>query len=909
MSQKTGNIRILFAEDLPADVELARREIKKEKIANTYKVVDNEDAFRQELESFHPDIIISDYAMPRFDGMLALKITQSIDASIPFIILTGSMNEETAVKCMKAGATDYVLKERIKRLPFAVLEALEKKKIRDENEQFIKQLKENEEKFRSVFESANAGKSITQISGELSVNNAYCKMLGYRPEELENKKWQEVTPPEDVDSIHLMIDPLLKGEKDSARFEKRYIHKNGSIIWGDVNAVIQNDKNGKPLYFITTVIDITERKKSEDRLILATESLRESERFSRAILDALSANLCVTDESGNILSVNKAWREFSNANNGIPELLTENANYFKACASATGKDREEADRFAEGMRQVISGSRNEFAMEYACHSPDERRWFKGLVTRFMSNGRLSLVIAHENITERRQAEEALRKSEEQYRLIVENANDGIEISQNNHIIFSNPRFAEMLGYTQNEILQIPFNHIFSESGIQDLYARLKERQIAGKVSSTYLTQFRKKDGTLIDVEVNYEIIDFNGEPATFAIIRDVTENLKLQAQLQQAQKMESVGRLAGGVAHDFNNMLGVILGYTELALNRVESDNPLRSELSHINEAARRAAQITQQLLAFARKQIISPKVLDLNTIVETMLKMLRRLIGEDIDLAWLPSKGLWPILADSSQIDQILANLCVNARDAIEGVGKITIETGTVGFDEDYCNNHPGFHPGDFVLMSVSDNGCGMDKETISRLFEPFFTTKPAGKGTGLGLATVYGIVKQNNGFINVYSEPGRGTSFKIYLPRYIGQAEMLDEEVDSKAPIGKGETILIVEDEMSMLRLSEKILTELGYTVLIANSPGEAIDIAGNNQNNVDLLLTDVVMPGMTGREMKERIQKLVPAIKTIYMSGYTANVIAHQGILHKDVNFIQKPFSVKDIAILLQKTLNKK
>lgn len=908
MSPKTGNIRILFAEDLPADVELAKREIKKEKIAYTYKVVDNEDTFRQEIESFHPDIVISDYAMPRFDGMLALKITQSIDASIPFIILTGSMNEETAVKCMKAGATDYVLKERIKRLPFAVLEALGKKKIRDENEQFIKQLKENEEKFRSVFESANAGKSITQFSGELSVNKAFCEMLGYKPEEMKNKKWQEITPPEDVDSIHAIIDPLLKGEKNSARFEKRYLHKNGSIIWGDVNAVIQKDKNGKPLYFITTVVDITERKINEDRLALATEALRESERFSRATLDALSANLCVTDESGNILSVNKAWRDFSNANNGIPELLSEKANYFKACESAKGNDKEEADRFTEGMRQVISGLRNEFVMEYACHSPDEQRWFNGRVTRFMSNGRLSLVIAHENITERRQAEEALRKSEEQYRLIVENANDGIEITQNNHIIFSNSRFAEMLGYTQNEILQIPFNHIFSESGIQDLYARQKERQIAGKVSSTYLTQFRKKDGTLIDVEVNYEIIDFNGEPATFAIIRDVTENLKLQAQFQQAQKMESVGRLAGGVAHDFNNMLGVILGYTELALNRVESGNPLRSELSHINEAARRSAQITQQLLAFARKQIISPKVLDLNTTVETMLKMLRRLIGEDIDLAWLPSKGLWPILADSSQIDQILANLCVNARDAIEGVGKVTIETGMVGFDEDYCNNHPGFHRGDFVLMSVSDNGCGMDKETISRLFEPFFTTKPAGKGTGLGLATVYGIVKQNNGFINVYSEPGRGTSFKIYLPRYIGQAEMLDEEADTKVPIGKGETILIVEDEMSMLRLSEKILTELGYTVLVANSPGEAIEIAGNDQNRIDLLLTDVVMPGMTGREMKERIQKLVPAIKTIYMSGYTANVIAHQGILHKDVNFIQKPFSVKDIAILLHETLNK-
>ena len=284
--------------------------------------------------------------------------------------------------------------------------------------------------------------------------------------------------------------------------------------------------------------------------------------------------------------------------------------------------------------------------------------------------------------------------------------------------------------------------------------------------------------------------------------------------LQQAQKMESVGGLAGGVAHDYNNMLSVIIGYAELAMDKVDPSDPLYADLNEILMAARRSTEITRQLLAFARKQAIAPKVLDLNDTVESMLKMLRRLMREDIDLAWLPKPGLWPVKMDPTQIDQILANLCVNARDAISGVGKVTIETDKVSLDEAYCADHAGFTTGEFVLLAVSDNGCGMDEELRDKIFEPFFTTKGLGKGTGLGLATIYGIVKQNNGFINVYSDPMNGTTFRIYLPRHAGRTEEIAVESSAQIPVGHGEAVLIVEDEPAIMKMGKKMSGKIGLS-----------------------------------------------------------------------------------------------
>lgn len=384
------------------------------------------------------------------------------------------------------------------------------------------------------------------------------------------------------------------------------------------------------------------------------------------------------------------------------------------------------------------------------------------------------------------------------------------------------------------------------------------------------------------------------------------ENQKLQKQLLQAQKMESVGRLAGGVAHDMNNMLSIVIGYAEMALSSLSKNDPLYANLEEILRAGKRSADVVRQLLAFARKQAIAPRILHLNDTVSGLLKMLRRLIGENIDLLWQPGADLWPVKMDPAQVDQILANLMVNARDAIRDVGKVTIETANAVFDEEYCRDHPGFRPGEYVMLAVSDNGCGMDKETQSNMFEPFFTTKAVGKGTGLGLATVYGIIKQNKGFVNVYSEPGKGSAFRIYIPRSFSSENGAKESAVSE-PLQTGtETVLLVEDEVLLMNLCKKIVLRLGYHVLAANSPAEAIGMAKEYNGQIHLLLTDVIMPEMSGKELARHIQIIHPEIKCLFMSGYTANVIVHHGVLEKDIHFIQKPFSIRELGAKIKNVL---
>ena len=407
--------------------------------------------------------------------------------------------------------------------------------------------------------------------------------------------------------------------------------------------------------------------------------------------------------------------------------------------------------------------------------------------------------------------------------------------------------------------------------------------------------------------VSSPILDTEGKvTAAIEMVEDITEKLSMESQFRQAQKMESIGRLAGGVAHDFNNMLGVIGGYAELALEKADPAQPLFADLQEIRKAAARSADLTRQLLAFARKQTVAPKVLDLNESVSGMLNILRRLIGENIALTWRPEAGTCPVMMDPSQIDQILANLCVNARDAIAGVGKIAIATQSATLDEGFCANRPGFSPGHYVLLTVADSGCGMDSETLGKMFEPFFTTKGLGKGTGLGLATVYGIVKQNNGSIDVISQPGRGTTFKIYLPWFSASNSQTGKTSPANPAAQGHETILLVEDERASLELVRQILEKLGYRVHPAATPGEAIRVAAEYAAEIQLLITDVVMPEMTGRDLAKRIGVLNPAIRHLYMSGYTSDVIARQGVLDAGIHYIQKPFSMPDLAAKVREAL---
>ena len=390
-------------------------------------------------------------------------------------------------------------------------------------------------------------------------------------------------------------------------------------------------------------------------------------------------------------------------------------------------------------------------------------------------------------------------------------------------------------------------------------------------------------------------------------LQDVTTRVILQNQLSQAQKLESVGRLAGGVAHDFNNLLMGIMNYAELCREKMPADMQVREWLDEIISIAERSANLTRQLLAFARRQTIAPEVLDLNTTIEGTLKLLRRLIGEDIDLDWQPYQELWPVNLDPSQIDQILANLCVNARDAIGGVGKVTIETSNTSIDEEYCSSHVETSPGFYVMLAVSDDGHGMDRDTLSHIFEPFYTKKGIGGGTGLGLATVYGIVKQNNGFVNVYSEPGTGTTFRIYLPRFEGETTTSDTTADIKELPGGSETILLVEDERSVRVPTALFLEQRGYTVLSAETPQTALTAAAAHEGPIDIMITDVVMPGMSGRDLAVQLGKTHPDMKVLFISGYTANVIAHRGILEAEVEFLPKPFTRNQIVNKVRQILD--
>lgn len=520
------------------------------------------------------------------------------------------------------------------------------------------------------------------------------------------------------------------------------------------------------------------------------------------------------------------------------------------------------------------------------------------------------LIVCEDITERKRAEEALRQERERFSTLVESIPFGITLlDRNGDFSYINKRFKELFGY---DISDIPdgrtwFRKAYPEHDYRreviKTWIEDAKHALPGIGKSRVFT-VTCKDGTKKITEITTVFLE---EDKIIVVYEDITEHKRTEEQLLQAQKMEAIGRLAGGIAHDFNNMLTVILGHTQLALLGLDSSHPLYHRFKEIQRAAGRSAELTRNLLAFARKQTIMPRVINLNATIEDMFKMIKRLIGENIELLWIPGDNIWQVKMDPAQLNQIVINIVINAKDAIQEFGTITIETDNIIFDETYCKGHLGFTPGEYVMLAISDNGTGMEKEVFEHLFEPFFTTKAVGKGSGLGLSTVYGIVKQNNGFINVYSEPNKGSTFKIYIPRFIGDIEESRIEEDKPIMESKGETILVVEDEKEVLELCTLMLTELGYKVLSATRPQDAIKEARYYDGEIHLLVTDVVMPGMNGRELAEQLKTLRPSIRTLFMSGYTTNAIVHNGILKDNVDYIQKPFSIKTLSIKVREVLD--
>lgn len=659
--------------------------------------------------------------------------------------------------------------------------------------------------------------------------------------------------------------------------------------WIELSAFPIKDERGRVVRVIEYVKDITARKKAE------LDSLRVAKEW-QATFDSSNDAIWVLDREQIVVRSNKAAERYFH----LPFAQMVGKHCWEIVHATNGPIPE-----CPLLRTRKSLRREK--MELAVGD----RWFEITVDPILTesgqyDGAVHMV---SDITNQKQMIASLQKSEEKFRTLVEQSPLGISlIGRDGRYKYLNPQFQNIFGYT---IEDVPTGTAWFRQAFPDEQFRREVINVwKGDLQESGVGRSRPRVYSVFCKNGSRKNIQFR--PVTlenldqFVIYEDTTEKSMLEQQLQQAQKMEAIGTLAGGIAHDFNNILGAILGRAEMLLLDMTSDDTSKGDLQEIYKAALRSADLTRQLLAFARKQPVSPKVINLNETVEASLKMLRRLIGENIDLIWQPDTDLRLLKIDPVQVDQILTNLCVNARDAISKVGKIAIKTKNVLLDRLYCASHSDVLPGDYVMLSVSDDGCGMSRETLDNIFDPFFTTKGVGAGTGLGLSTVYGIVKQNSGHINVTSEKGMGTTFKVFLPQ-VAEAATGKDEVSSKSYPRGTETVLLVEDDELILKLSQSMLKKHGYTVLPARKPSEALDVIDQYHGDVHLLLTDVVMPEMNGKELKENIIKRRPDMKVLFMSGYTADVIMHEGVLDNDVIFLQKPFSVEALINMVRNVLD--
>ncbi|SEM22781.1 PAS domain S-box-containing protein [Syntrophus gentianae] len=765
-----------------------------------------------------------------------------------------------------------------------------------------RELHDSEELYHSLFDNMLNGFAYCRMIFDqgrpkdficLEVNNAFESLTGLK--NVIGKKVSEVIP--GIQESDPELFEILGRVASTGNPERSEIYVKALEQWLAISVYNPGEE------CFTVVFDvITEHKRSEEKLMSQME-------FVTTLLDTIPNPVFYKDCQGRYISCNRAFEQFYGM---LREEIAGKTVYEIAPKEIADEYRRKDDELFvhpgtqtyEWAVQSADGVRHDVIYHKATFDgPD------GSVA-----GLVGVVV---DITERKRMEQSICESEGRLRTLLQTIPDLIWLKDAQGVYLAcNTIFERFFGAKEEDIVG-KTDYDFVEKDLADFFREQDRKAVAaGKPSSNeeWITFADDGHRAFLDT-VKTPMFDVEGKlVGVLGIARDITERkraeeekAKLEGQLQQAQKMESVGRLAGGVAHDFNNMLNVIIGYTELSLSRVDTANPLFAALQEIRKAAERSADLTRQLLAFARKQTIAPRVIDLNVTVESILKMLRRLIGEDIDLAWLPGAKVWALKVDPSQIDQILANLCVNARDAVAGPGRVTIETGNATFDEAYCAGKLGSASGDYVMLAVSDDGHGMDKETMDNIFEPFFTTKGIGRGTGLGLATVYGIVKQNKGFINVYSEPGHGTTFKIYLPRHAAETEQMEEESPA-TPTARGhETILLVEDEPTILYLAKLMLESFGYRVLAASTPGEAIQMAKEHADEINLLMVDVVMPEMNGPDLAKYLLSLYPGLRCLFMSGYTANIIAHRGVLDEGVSFIQKPFSMQALAAKVREALD--
>lgn len=657
------------------------------------------------------------------------------------------------------------------------------------------------------------------------------------------------------------------------------------------------DESGRFAGAVHIMSDITQQEQA--RRILHDLALQQ-----QAILDNIPDIAWLKDNQSRFLAVNES---FARASGFAPADLV----------GKTDLDiwpRQLAQRYRADDAEVMRTRTRKVVEEPLADKEGKTTWIETIKTPIIDEGGrvVGTTGIARDITVRKQTETALQASEKKFRTLFEAANDAIYIvDMEGRYLDMNTVAHERLGYTREEML----SKSVAEVDTPEFALRAPERieQIRKSGKGVFESAHVRKDGTVMPVEINAVVIDHEGRTVLYSIVRDITERIRsaeeknrLEDQLRQAQKVEAIGRLAGGVAHDFNNLTAIVLGYGEMLLGELRPEDPGRKYVEQIVGAGRRSAALTRQLLAFGRKQTLQPEVLDLNALLRNFESMLGRLLGEDIELDFRLTADAVRIKADPGQIEQVVTNLAVNARDAMPLGGRLTIGTAAAEFDETHPPGHESVIPGRYVLFTLADTGCGMDEATMDRLFEPFFTTKPMGKGTGLGLATTYGIVKQSGGFIWASSETGKGSTFTICLPRTDEQPPPKAIESGGELPRGSAETILMVEDEASLRELCETLLVRLGYTVVAARNGPEALLMVQERGLDPDLVVTDVIMPGMSGAEMASQLRKKRPNLKVLYMSGYPDAAIAHHGVLEPGTPFIQKPFTERALAIKVREAL---
>jgi len=764
-------------------------------------------------------------------------------------------------------------------------------------------LSQSEARYRNILDSMEEAYFEVGFDGRVRFyNSTVLRYLGYTADEILEMHYRDLVDEENAEKLSRTFRQVFSENKPLKGFDWQIICKDGTAIPVESSVSLLRDANGKPVGFKGIVRDASER-------IRAEEALRESEERYRSILDIMEEGYLEDDLKGTVTFVNDAACRLMGYTR--EELVGMNYRQYTT--------PESARRLYEIYNRIYTTGRPEFMQDYEIVRKDGSirvHQANSVLLRDKEGKPCGFRILARDVTDRKKAEDALRESEKRYRMIARNMHDTIwAIDFDMRFTYLSPSIVRLTGYTPEETQgrpmaeqMTPESHALTEAMLGKAVAlAIGDEETNTDGLGPIELELVRKDGSLVSVEVTAA---FNRDETGRAIglvgtARDITERrqaeemkARLESQLIQAQKMESIGRLAGGVAHDFNNMLSVILGYVTLIKMRLDDKEALQHDIQEIERAASRSRDITAQLLAFSRKQIITPRPMELNGLIIGGQKTLARLIGEDIELTFFPGEGLWKVSVDPSQMEQILINLAVNARDAMNDGGKLTIETVNVTLDEEYCRVHLDSRPGHYVLIAVSDNGVGMDRETLENIFEPFYTTKETGRGTGLGLAMVYGIVKQNGGFINVYSEPGQGTTFRIYLPRVQDGEGDRGERLEPHAVAGAGR-ILLVEDDELVRNMTADMLETMGYTVKATCNPLEALSLCEGGDAPFDLVITDVIMPCMSGRELRDRLLAVKPDTKVLFVSGYTSNVIVHHGVLEAGVHFLQKPFSMTELA----------